>query len=270
VENATEAASDTENDYVSRQDALYRRVAQAAREIADRGFAPTVARVRAALGGGSPNDLAPALKAWKASVATAEREVAETSAIPVQIADLAQELWQRATVAATVALKGGPIAREQQAESDEAEALRGQVTSLRRELERESILYGELRAQAARHEAIARDALARLEASEARERKHLRDLGNARGHIAELAATLGQLRARPATSRAPRAHRAARSQANAKTRRPRAARNRPASAARAPIKPRNRKFAHARGKSPAVSIRKKTARVAAATLRDRR
>jgi hypothetical protein len=62
--------------------------------------------------------------------------------------------------------------------SQSEEVLRGQVTSLRRELEREPILYGKLRAQAARHEAIARDAKARLEASEARERKHLRGLGN--------------------------------------------------------------------------------------------
>lgn len=45
--------------------------------------------------------------------------------------------------------------------SQSEEVLRGQVTSLRRELERESILYGELRAQAARHEAIARDAKVR-------------------------------------------------------------------------------------------------------------
>jgi hypothetical protein len=188
VEFASESPSNGESGYGARQDALNRRVAAAARAIADRGMTPTVARVRAALGGGSPNDLAPALKAWKESVAGAAREVSETSAIPVQIADLAQELWQRATVAAAVELKTGPAARAHQAETDEADALRGQVTSLRRELERESILYGELRAQAARHEAIARDALARVEASEARERKHLRDLGSARARIVELEA----------------------------------------------------------------------------------
>jgi len=195
-----ESSKSRENDYVSRQAALTERVAQAARAIADRGITPTVARVRAALGGGSPNDLAPALKAWKASHASATREVSETSAIPAQIADLAQELWQRATVAAAVALKGGPAARAHQALGDETEALRGQITSLRRDLERESMLYGELRAQAARHEAIARDALARLDESEARVRKHLRELGGMRQRLAELEATLTQQRERTAAA----------------------------------------------------------------------
>jgi len=263
MEKATKGASDAENDYVSRQAALNDRVAGAARAIADRGITPTVARVRAALGGGSPNDVAPALKAWKEAVASAAREVSEISAIPVQIADLAQELWQRATVAAAVELKGGPAARAHQAETDEAEALRSQVTSLRRELERESILYGELRAQAARHEAIARDALARLEASEARERKHLRDLGAAR---AELAAAIGQLHARPAARKVPRSP--LRLPAKAKARWSKAARNRPSTA---PIKHRPRKLAAARNVKPRpVPGRKKSPRVAAEKLRSRR
>jgi hypothetical protein len=191
---------------VSRQQVRTRSPRTAARAIADRGITPTVARVRAALGGGSPNDLALALKVWKESAASAAKEFEKTSSLPVPIAELAQELWQRAIVAASVELKGGSTARARQAEGDEAEALRGQVTSLRRELERESMLYGELRAQAARHETIARDALARLESSEARERKRLRDLGSARAHIAELVATLGQLRARPVAVKDPRAH----------------------------------------------------------------
>lgn len=145
------------------------------------------------------------------------------------------------------------------------------MTSLRRELERESILYGELRAQAACHEAIARDALARLEASEARERKHLRDLGSAREHVAELAATLGQLRARPAAPRAPRGHQQSRSLANAKTRRPRAARNQLASTAGGRIKPRTRKAARAKGRErQPLPGSKKTPRIAPAALRSRR
>jgi hypothetical protein len=49
--------------------------------------------------------------------------------------------------------------------------------------------------QAARHEAIAREALARVEESEARERKHLRELGSTRQRVAELEATVTQLRA---------------------------------------------------------------------------
>jgi hypothetical protein len=202
VKSTTSPASNSESDYFSRQEALRQRVAQAARALNDRGIAPTVARVRAALGGGSPNDLAPALKQWKESLALAPSSGArtETPAIPVQISDLAQELWQRATVAAAVDLKGGPAARALATRTEEAEALRQQVKTLRDQLERESVMYGELRAQGARHEAITRDALARLEESEARERKHLRELGSARQRISELEATITQLRERPTPS----------------------------------------------------------------------
>jgi hypothetical protein len=195
-------APNSESDYFSRQEALRRRVAEAARALADRGIAPTVARVRAALGGGSPNDLAPALKQWKESFASAPTSGTrtETPAIPVQISDLAQELWQRATVAAAVDLKGGPTARALATRTEEAEALRQQVNNLRDQLERESMMYGELRAQGARHEAIARDALTRLDESEARARKHLRELGGVRQRVAELEATLTQRRERTAAA----------------------------------------------------------------------
>jgi hypothetical protein len=202
VENSTHPAPNSESDYFSRREALRQRVAEAARALADRGIAPTVARVRAALGGGSPNDLAPALKQWKESFAPAPTSGTrtETPAIPVQISDLAQELWQRATVAAAVELKGGPTARALNTRTEEAEALRQQMKSLRDQLERESMMYGELRAQAARHETIARDAIARLDESEARARKHLRELGSMRQRVAELEATLTHRRERIANA----------------------------------------------------------------------
>jgi hypothetical protein len=158
------------------------------------------------LGGGSPNDLAPALKQWKESFAPARTSSTriDTPAMPVQISDLAHELWQRATIVAAVELKGGPTARALATRTDEAEALHTQVKAFREQLERESVMYGELRAQAARHEAIARDALVRLEESEARERKHLRELGSTRQRVAELEATVTQLNARLAAVAAPR------------------------------------------------------------------
>jgi hypothetical protein len=179
------------------------RVADAAEELNGRGIRPTVARIRAALGGGSPNDLAPALKVWKESFQptaySADRLSPPTQRLPAQIADLAHEIWQRASIAATVELKGGATARALNIRSEESQALRQQVSNLRDQLERESVMYGELRAQAARHEAIAREALARVEESEARERKYLRELGSARQRVVELEATVTQLRARPAT-----------------------------------------------------------------------
>jgi hypothetical protein len=202
VENSSHPAPNSESDYFSRREALRLRVAEAARALTDRGIAPTVARVRAALGGGSPNDLAPALKQWKESFAPAPTSGTrtETPAIPIQISDLAQELWQRATVAAAVELKGGPTARALNSRTEEAEALRQQMKNLRDQLERESMMYGELRAQAARHEAIARDALARLDESEARARKHLREFGSMRQRVAELEAMLTQRRERTAAA----------------------------------------------------------------------
>jgi chromosome segregation ATPase len=189
---------DSDDDYLSRVEALRQRVADAAEELNGRGIRPTVARIRAALGGGSPNDLAPALKSWKESFPptsySADRLSPPTQRIPAQIADLAHELWQRASIAAVVERKGSGAARALAMRTEETQSLKTQVTSLREQLQHESIALGELRAQAARHEAIARDALARLDAAEARERRALRDVGGARERISEMEATVTQLR----------------------------------------------------------------------------
>jgi chromosome segregation ATPase len=188
----------SDNDYLSRVEALRQRVAEAAEELNGRGIRPTVARIRAALGGGSPNDLAPALKSWKESFQptsySVDRLSPPTQRLPTQIADLAHEIWQRASIAAVVERKGSGAARALAMRTEEAQSLKTQVTSLRDQLQHESMALGDLRAQAARHEAIARDALARLDAAEARERRALRDVGGARERISELEATVTQLR----------------------------------------------------------------------------
>jgi hypothetical protein len=125
--------------------------------------------------------------------------------IPIQIADLARELWQRAHAAVAVELKGGSGARASAVRAEELESVRAQLGGLRDQLQRESLAFGGLRAQAARYEAMAHHALARVEEAETRERKHLRDLGAARQRIAELDALINQLRERPAaTLRSPR------------------------------------------------------------------
>lgn len=108
--------------------------------------------------------------------------------LPLQLADLVHELWQRATAAAIVEVRGGTAARDAYARSGEAQILRDQVVSLRDQLQRESLAYGELRAQAARHEAIARAALARAGSSESRERDLLREIGGLRQRVCELEA----------------------------------------------------------------------------------
>jgi hypothetical protein len=73
---------------------------------------------------------------------------------------------------------------------------RPDITRLRAELEREAGLYGEFDMRAARDQAIARDALARLEESQRRERLHLRALGATRACITELEAEKAAGRAR--------------------------------------------------------------------------
>ena len=214
--------------FAARQAALTGRVAEAAQALRQQGLRPTVARVRAHLGGGSPNDLAPALKSWLDSAARAASQTptqqsgskAVPAALPPVVVDLARELWQSALAAATLELKHGPAARELTSRTAEAQALRDQLQGLRQQLERESLAYGELRTLAARHEALAKDALAQLHQAQARERKWLRQLGEARQREAQLQADLQQYKktAVPTTAR----HRASKSTAKAeRPRRPR-------------------------------------------------
>jgi hypothetical protein len=186
--------------FQARRQSLQIRVNEAAKTLHDQGISPTVARIRTALGGGSPNDLAPALKHWKESIlpTLSSSGSRDTSApLPRQVADLTRELWQRSLTAAMLEMKGGPTAREIASRTAEAQALRNQLTSVRDQLDRESLAYGELRAQAARHEAIARDALARVQESEDRERRLHRELGGLRQRVSELEALLEQANNRP-------------------------------------------------------------------------
>ena len=180
--------------FEARRAALWARVADAARALRDQGIKPTLARVRAALGGGSPNDLAPALKAWREGQPREGAVPPGIQRIPTPIADLAQELWQRASTAAVLELKHGPTAEALAARAGEIQGLRTQLGAVREQLERESRAYGELRAQAARHESIARQALARAEHAEGRVRELLHELGEARQEIAQLTAGLKQRR----------------------------------------------------------------------------
>ncbi len=78
------------------------------------------------------------------------------------------------------------------ARNGEIQGLRTQLGAVREQLERESRAYGELRAQAARHESIARHALSRAEQAEVRVRDLLRELGEARQETTQLTAALQQ------------------------------------------------------------------------------
>jgi hypothetical protein len=185
----------------SRKALLQLRVNEAAQALHNQGIRPTVTRIRSALGGGSPNDLAPALKQWrdvefpKLSAAAGITSLkASPTNLPPQITDLAQELWQRALAAAVLEVKLGATSRDVAARTAEAQSLREQLSAVRDQLQRESLAYGELRAQATRHEVIAREALSREQASASRERSLIREVGTLRQRISELEAVTEQNR----------------------------------------------------------------------------
>jgi Plasmid replication region DNA-binding N-term len=201
TEEAVRDDSDAKTPFETRRDALQARVNTAALALHERNVRPTVTRIRAALGGGSPNELAPALRQWKERVLptlVAGKDPESASGVPPLISDLVHELWSRAVAAAVVEVKGGSAARQVVARTEEAQALRNQVASLRDQLQRESLAFGELGALAARHAAIARDALERVREGETRERKLLHELGDARQRVGELTATIREVRARRA------------------------------------------------------------------------
>jgi hypothetical protein len=158
--------------FKTRIEALQVRVNKAAMALHERNVRPTVQRIRTALGGGSPNDLAPALKKWRDEILPTLKMAEDTPVgVPPLIADIVRELWTRALAAAAVEAVGGAKARRAIAQSEEVASLRGEIDRLRDSLEREQQLVGDLRAQRARCEAITKDAIQRLEDAEKRERR---------------------------------------------------------------------------------------------------
>ena len=200
-----EAETAPENTFHTRLEVLQARVNKAALALHERNVRPTVTRVRAALGGGSPNDLGPALKRWREEVlpTLVGGEGKARTGVPPIIADIVAELWTRATAAAAVEAVGGSAARYRIARTEEANALRDEVQRLRDQLQREQQAYGELLAQSARHEAIARDTIQRNRASENRERALVRKLAAATARIGQLeaASAITRIRARAGTAK---------------------------------------------------------------------
>ncbi|MEI8299736.1 MAG: DNA-binding protein [Pseudomonadota bacterium] len=173
MENDTVSIDETPpGPFKTRIEALQVRVNKAALALHERNVRPTVQRIRTALGGGSPNDLAPALKSWRDEVLPTLTTADDTPVgVPPLIADIVRELWTRALAAAAVEAVGGAKARRAIAQSEEVAALRGEIDRLRDQLEREQQLIGDLRAARSRAEAIMRDTLERLDDAEKRERR---------------------------------------------------------------------------------------------------
>lgn len=169
---------------------LQERVNAAAEAILEQGLRPTVTRVRAALGGGSPNDITPALKHWKDVVLPSQGRTAalekEGVGIPPILADVVRELWSRALAAASVEIRGGTARQQEVGRDEQIRMLRQEITMLRDRLQREAQAYGELMAQSARHEVIAKDALARATDAERRLVEAQRAIGTSQARTAIL------------------------------------------------------------------------------------
>ena len=225
--------------FKSRLEALQIRVNKAALALHERNVRPTVQRIRTALGGGSPNDLAPALKRWREEVLPALKTADDTPVgVPPLIADIVRELWTRALAAAAVDAVGGAKARRVIVQSEEVSALRGEIERLRDQLQREQQLVGELRAARARAEAIAKDALVRLDDAERRERRAQSRIGALLSRGKEIASKPQVPRSRivpraPSTSRRVLTNEKAREKAKSEQRRS-GGHTKPSAARRAP------------------------------------
>jgi hypothetical protein len=181
--------------YSSRLQRLRQRVGTAAQALADEGVIPTVARVRAALRGGSPNDLAPVLKHWKQfnlGRSMPSDRGNKSAKFPIEISDLLQELWHRAMAAAAVDLSDRRDNPTVSVGINVDQVLQQQIQDLRRPLEHESDKCRQLRSEAVRHNVITRELLVRIDASEAREKRSLVKLKAAEKRISQLNVALTQ------------------------------------------------------------------------------
>jgi hypothetical protein len=151
------------------------RVREAAEALLNRGLRPTIQRVRAMLGGGSPNVIAPILKDWRDTL-TPEQQLRlplseiqnQRPELPLIISDLAAELWKRAIVFATIECKGSPQALQFATMHEETEALRSHNRTLLEQNASSSSDNASLREQMAELQAIAKAALDRAKLSEER------------------------------------------------------------------------------------------------------
>jgi chromosome segregation ATPase len=107
-----------------REDVTYAQIERAATEILKTGVRPTVQSVRDALGGGSPRTILDGLNRYWRDLGNQVAGSPDTlRRLPAAVADLAEELWQRAL---SVALEAA------MATSTEAE---GQLSRLKNQLE---------------------------------------------------------------------------------------------------------------------------------------
>jgi hypothetical protein len=171
-----------------------KRVREAAEALLNKGLRPTVQRVRAMLGGGSPNVIAPILKEWRETL-TPEQQLRlplaespnQRTELPLVISDLAAELWKRAIVFATIECEGSPQALQLATMNEETEQLRASGKRMADKLEQECGSNVALRTQMAELQTVVGEALRRATSSEARCAQAIAALHDAQAQLKQLA-----------------------------------------------------------------------------------
>jgi hypothetical protein len=139
-------SSATSVDKSSPADPLQARVDAAAFALLREGRNPTVSQVRARMGGGSPNVVAPALQRWRLTFAGQLDENAGSAleVLPPGVLELVQALWSRAL------FEAHRVRADARSTSDALEQLNEAIHALHartaRLEEREATLDAELRA----------------------------------------------------------------------------------------------------------------------------
>jgi hypothetical protein len=122
-------ATDDSRDAIAR---IQSRVDAAAFALLREGKNPTVALVRARMGGGSPNIVAPALQQWRLTFAAQLDENAGSALeiLPPGVLEIMQALWSRAL------FEAHRVRADARSAADALEQLQAAITDLRDRIER--------------------------------------------------------------------------------------------------------------------------------------
>ena len=195
-------SSATPVDRSSPADPLQARVDAAAFALLREGRNPTVSQVRARMGGGSPNVVAPALQRWRLTFAGQLDENAGSAleVLPPGVLELVQALWSRAL------FEAHRVRADARSTSDALEQLNEAIHALHartaRLEEREATLDAELRALDQQRRRLAEnDISASARRPRPKQPRTVRQTKKAR-HKSKPAASVSPTKRRPQAARA--------------------------------------------------------------------
>lgn len=186
------------------------RVDAAAEKLIARGVQPTVSLVRAEIGGGSPNAVAPALRHWRVRRDRALGRTQENDALPSPVIAAARTLYDAALEVASRAAGTSQVELAAQLESERAKSvtLAAELKHARRELEtlraeRASVFEaaGRTHAELVQAQALATHCVGERQATQERLDATRMQLGEARSRIVALEATITDRATKTKTSR---------------------------------------------------------------------